>query len=91
MKRLSQDYAYQGIKQQQCEICVRSVLLGMFTFSVRLQSGRGCKVIHKVAYELSKPDGLLEVAVGDEVAFHVPLPMVKLTVVGKETEGILRG
>ena len=50
-----------------------------------------CKIVAKVASELSKPDGLLEVAVGDEAAFHVPLPMVKLTGVGKETEPIFRG
>ncbi|GAJ17228.1 unnamed protein product, partial [marine sediment metagenome] len=40
----------------------------------------GCKVVAKVASELSKPDGLLEVAAGEEASFLAPLPIAKLPV-----------
>ncbi len=51
----------------------------------------GCKVVAKVASELSKPDGLIEVATGEEPAFLAPLPIAKLPGIGKKTERILRG
>ena len=50
-----------------------------------------CKVVAKVASELSKPDGLLQVARGKERSFLAPLPIDKLPGVGKKTERILRG
>jgi len=50
-----------------------------------------CKVVAKVASELSKPDGLLEVADGKEHSFLAPLPVATLPGVGKKTERILRG
>jgi len=50
-----------------------------------------CKVVAKIASELSKPDGLLEVADGAERSFLAPLPIAKLPGVGKKTERILRG
>jgi len=50
-----------------------------------------CKVVAKVASELSKPDGLLEVAVGQERSFLSPLPITKLPGIGKKTERILNG
>jgi len=46
----------------------------------------GCKVVAKVASELSKPDGLLEVAAGEERSFLAPLPIAKLPGIGKKTE-----
>jgi len=49
------------------------------------------KVVAKVASELSKPDGLLEVADGEERSFLAPLPIAKLPGVGKKTERILNG
>ena len=49
------------------------------------------KVVAKVAAELSKPDGLLEVASGNERSFLAPLPVAKLPGVGKKTEQILKG
>ncbi len=49
-----------------------------------------CKVVAKVACELSKPDGLLEVAAGDERSFLAPLPAAKLPGIGKKTERILK-
>ena len=49
------------------------------------------KVVAKVASELSKPDGLLEVAAGKERSFLAPLPIAKLPGIGKKTERILRG
>ncbi len=49
------------------------------------------KVVAKVASELSKPDGLLEVAQGKESYFLAPLPIAKLPGVGKTTERVLRG
>ncbi len=50
-----------------------------------------CKVVAKVASELSKPDGLLEVAAGRERSFLAPLPVAKLPGIGKKTEQILNG
>jgi DNA polymerase-4 len=50
-----------------------------------------CKVVAKVASELSKPDGLIEVAAGEEPSFLAPLPIAKLPGIGKKTERILRG
>jgi len=49
------------------------------------------KVVAKVASELSKPDGLLEVPAGEEHAFLSPLPVAKLPGIGKKTERILKG
>ncbi len=39
-----------------------------------------------VASELSKPDGLLEVAAGKERSFLAPLPVAKLPGIGRKTE-----
>jgi len=50
-----------------------------------------CKVVAKVASELSKPDGLLIVADGEERSFLAPLPITKLPGVGKKAEQILNG
>ena len=49
-----------------------------------------CKVVAKVASEQSKPDGLLEIAVGEERSFLAPLPIDKLPGIGKKTERALR-
>ena len=49
------------------------------------------KVVAKVASELSKPDGLLEVATGEERSFLSLLPIAKLPGIGKKTERILNG
>ena len=51
----------------------------------------GCKVVAKVASDLSKPDGLLEVSAGEERSFLAPLPVVQLPGVGKKSESVLRG
>ena len=51
--------------------------------SVGIASG---KVVAKVASELSKPDGLLEVAAGQERSFLAPLPIAKLPGIGKKME-----
>jgi len=61
--------------------------LGLFA-SIGIAS---CKVVAKVASELSKPDGLLEVAVGQERSFLSPLPITKLPGIGKKTKRILNG
>jgi DNA polymerase-4 len=50
-----------------------------------------CKVVAKVASELSKPDGLIEVAAGQEHPFLSPLPITRLPGIGKKTERILNG
>jgi DNA polymerase-4 len=50
----------------------------------------GSKVVAKVASEMSKPDGLLEVAEGEEAAFLAPLPIARLPGVGPKTEGKLK-
>jgi DNA polymerase-4 len=44
------------------------------------------KVVAKVASELSKPDGLLEVATGQERSFLAPLAIGKLPGIGAKTE-----
>ncbi len=48
------------------------------------------KVVAKIASELSKPDGLIEVAPGVEGSFLRPLPIGKLPGIGKKTGPILR-
>jgi DNA polymerase-4 len=45
-----------------------------------------CKVVAKVASDICKPDGLLEIAPGGEQAFLNPLPIAKLPGVGKKME-----
>jgi len=50
-----------------------------------------CKVIAKIASDLCKPDGLLEIAPCEERNFLNPLPVVKLPGVGKKTEQALTG
>jgi len=54
--------------------------------SVGIASG---KVVAKVASELSKPDGLLEVAPGKERSFLATLPIAKLPGIGRRSERIL--
>jgi DNA polymerase-4 len=49
-----------------------------------------CKVVAKIASALCKPDGLLEIAPGQEHAFLNPLPIVKLPGVGEKTEQSLK-
>jgi DNA polymerase-4 len=49
-----------------------------------------CKVVAKIASDLCKPDGLLEIAPGEEHAFLSPLPVAKLPGVGKKTEQALK-
>ena len=51
----------------------------------------GGKVVAKIAAELSKPDGLLEVAAGDERSFLAPLPIAKLPGIGRKTERTFTG
>ncbi|MCD6568335.1 MAG: DNA polymerase IV [Dehalococcoidia bacterium] len=48
-----------------------------------------CKVIAKVASDLCKPDGLLEIAPGEERDFLRPLPIKKLPGIGSKTEETL--
>jgi DNA polymerase-4 len=48
------------------------------------------KVVAKVASDLSKPDGLIEVAPGEERTFLAPLPVTKLPCVGLKTERVLK-
>jgi DNA polymerase-4 len=50
----------------------------------------GGKVVAKVASEMSKPDGLLEVEAGKERAFLTPLPIAKLPGIGQKTEPKLK-
>ena len=49
-----------------------------------------CKVVAKVASDLSKPDGLIEVLPGDEHSFLAPLAVQKLPGVGEKTASVLR-
>ena len=56
--------------------------------SIGIASG---KVVAKIASELSKPDGLLEVPTGEERSFLKPLPVAKMPGIGKKGERILKG
>jgi DNA polymerase-4 len=49
-----------------------------------------CKVVAKIASDLGKPDGLVEVAAGQEKDFLAPLPVASLPGVGKKTEQALK-
>ena len=48
------------------------------------------KVVAKIASDLSKPDGLVEVPPGEERLFLDPLPVAKLPCVGSKTESALK-
>ena len=48
------------------------------------------KVVAKIASDFYKPDGLLEIAPGEEQPFLNPLPVAKLPGVGNKTEQSLR-
>ena len=50
----------------------------------------GSKVVAKIASDLSKPDGLLEISAGKEADFLKPLPVSRLPGIGKKTEPILK-
>ncbi|MFC2059043.1 DNA polymerase IV [Chloroflexota bacterium] len=50
----------------------------------------GSKVVAKVASEMSKPDGLIEVMPGKERIFLTPLPVGKLPCVGPKTGSALK-
>jgi DNA polymerase-4 len=49
-----------------------------------------CKVVAKIASDLCKPDGLLEITPGEEQDFLNPLPIAQLPGVGKKTEQKLK-
>jgi DNA polymerase-4 len=55
--------------------------------SVGIASG---KVVAKVASDLSKPDGLLEVPLGKERSFLAPLAVAQLPGIGKKSESVLK-
>ena len=48
------------------------------------------KVVAKIASDLSKPDGLIEVVPGEERLFLDPLPIAKLPCVGSKSESVLK-
>ncbi|MEE8566212.1 MAG: DNA polymerase IV [Candidatus Bipolaricaulota bacterium] len=49
-----------------------------------------CKVVAKVASDFSKPNGLIEVAQGEERNFLAPLPVGKLPGVGKQSVQVIK-
>jgi len=49
-----------------------------------------CKVVAKIASDFGKPDGLIEVAEGEQKDFLAPLPVASLPGVGKKTEESLK-
>jgi DNA polymerase-4 len=49
-----------------------------------------CKVVAKIASDLSKPDGLIEVLPGEEQSFLAPLAINKLPGIGKKTAQVLK-
>jgi len=48
-----------------------------------------CKIVAKVASDVSKPDGLVEVPAGEEGSFLAPLPVAQLPGIGKKTQQVL--
>ncbi|MES2211137.1 MAG: DNA polymerase IV [Chloroflexota bacterium] len=50
----------------------------------------GTKLVAKIASDLQKPDGLVVVRPGDEVAFLAPLAIARLWGVGPQTAAVLR-
>jgi DNA polymerase-4 len=50
----------------------------------------GSKIVAKIASDLSKPDGLIEVSPGEEAAFLRALPIGKMPGIGKKTEPRLK-
>ncbi|MFC2043946.1 DNA polymerase IV [Chloroflexota bacterium] len=50
-----------------------------------------CKMVAKVASDFSKPDGLIEVAIGEERDFLAPLLVDKLPGVGKQVVKVMNG
>ena len=74
---------YGSIKQMAGKIKQRvKEELGLYA-SVGIAGG---KVVAKVASDLSKPDGLLEVPAGEERSFLAPLPVARLPGIGKKGE-----
>jgi DNA polymerase-4 len=76
-----------------------SIRIMAATIKKRIQSELGlsasigiasCKVVAKVASDLSKPNGLIEVVIGEERDFLSPLPIDKLPGVGKQTVKSMR-
>ena len=59
-----------------------------FTASVGIGTG---KIVAKIASSRCKPDGLLEIAPGEEKRFLAPLPVSQLPGVGRKTEQVLAG
>ncbi len=49
-----------------------------------------CKVVAKIASDIAKPDGVVEVAPGAEKEFLAPLPVNSLPGVGRKTEAVLK-
>jgi len=76
-----------SVKQMAAKIKQRvKAELGL-TASIGIAGG---KVVAKVASEMSKPDGLLEVADGKEGSFLAPLPVARLPGIGQKTERELK-
>lgn len=82
-----------------CDPVLGSARKTMLKFKARLREALGltasvgiasCKVVAKVASELSKPDGLLEVGPGEEKEFLAPLPIGQLPGVGPRMERELK-
>ena len=78
---------YGPVKQTAIEIKRRiNSELGI-TASIGIASS---KVVAKVASDLYKPDGLVEVLPGGESSFLAPLPVASLPCVGSKTEVVLK-
>ncbi len=78
---------YRSAKQMAVAIKKRiSTELGLCA-SIGIASG---KIVAKIASDLSKPDGLLEVLPGEERAFLAPLAVGKLPGIGKRSEELLK-
>jgi len=50
----------------------------------------GSKLVAKIASKEAKPDGLLEVPLGEDSTFLAPLPVAKMPGIGRKTERVLK-
>ena len=74
---------------RQLALAIKARIYRELNITASVGIGR-CKVVAKIASALCKPDGLLEIAPGEEQAFLNPLPVAKLPGVGEKTEQILK-
>lgn len=77
----------QGRMAWGAEIKKRVFAISQLHCSVGIASN---KMMAKIASDYCKPDGLLEIPMGQEAYFLAPLPIAKIPGIGKKTEALLQ-